>query len=52
MVQNYHRDAAYEPGTVMNLVLCNYNENKHISRINTSHNYKIVINSPEVYFGI
>jgi hypothetical protein len=25
---------------------------KHISRINTSDNYKIVINSPEVYFGI
>jgi hypothetical protein len=27
-------------------------KNKHISRINTSDNYKIVINSPEVYFGI
>jgi hypothetical protein len=25
---------------------------KHISRINTSVNYKIVINSPEVYLGI
>jgi hypothetical protein len=25
---------------------------KHISRLNTSDNYKIVINSPEVYFGI
>jgi hypothetical protein len=25
---------------------------KHISRINTSDNYKIVINSPEMYFGI
>jgi hypothetical protein len=25
---------------------------KHISRINTSDNYKIVINSPRVYFGI
>jgi hypothetical protein len=27
-------------------------KNKHISRINISGNYKIVINSPEVYFGI
>jgi hypothetical protein len=27
-------------------------KNKHISRINISVNYKIVINSPEVYFGI
>jgi hypothetical protein len=27
-------------------------KNKHISRINISDNYKIVINSPEVYFGI
>jgi hypothetical protein len=26
-------------------------ENKHISRINISDNYKIVINSPKVYFG-
>jgi hypothetical protein len=25
---------------------------KHMSRINTSDNYEIVINSPEVYFGI
>jgi hypothetical protein len=25
---------------------------KHNSRINTSDNYKIVINSPEVHFGI
>jgi hypothetical protein len=25
---------------------------KNISRINASDNYKIVINSPEVYFGI
>jgi hypothetical protein len=25
---------------------------KHISRINTSDNYKIVLNSLEVYFGI
>jgi hypothetical protein len=25
---------------------------KHISRINTSSNYTIVINSPEVYYGI
>jgi hypothetical protein len=27
-------------------------ENKHNSRINISGNYKIVINSPEVCFGI
>jgi hypothetical protein len=27
-------------------------KNKHIPRINISDNYKIVINSPEVYFGI
>jgi hypothetical protein len=27
-------------------------KNKHISRINNSGNYKIVINSPEVHFGI
>jgi hypothetical protein len=27
-------------------------KNKHISRINISDNYKIVINSPKVHFGI
>jgi hypothetical protein len=27
-------------------------KNKHISRINISGNYKIVINSPKVHFGI
>jgi hypothetical protein len=27
-------------------------KNKHISRINIYGNYKIVINSPEVFFGI
>jgi hypothetical protein len=27
-------------------------KNKHISRINISGNYKILINSPEVCFGI
>jgi hypothetical protein len=27
-------------------------KSKHISRINISDNYKIVINSPEVHFGI
>jgi hypothetical protein len=27
-------------------------KNKHISRINISDNHKIVINSPEVHFGI
>jgi hypothetical protein len=36
----------------MKLDLCNYKENKHKSRINISGNYKIVINSTEVYFGI
>jgi hypothetical protein len=36
----------------MNLDLCNYQENKHISRINISGIYKIVTNSPEVHFGI
>jgi hypothetical protein len=36
----------------MNLDLCNYHKNKNISRINISGNYKIVINSPEVYFDI
>jgi hypothetical protein len=36
----------------MNLVLCKYQENKHISGINISGHHKIVITSPEVYFGI
>jgi hypothetical protein len=36
----------------MNLDLCNYQENKHISRIYIFGNYKIVINSPEVHFGM
>jgi hypothetical protein len=36
----------------MDRELCNYKENKHISRINISYNHKIVINSPEVHFGI
>jgi hypothetical protein len=27
-------------------------KNKHISRINISYNYKIVVNSPGVHFGI
>jgi hypothetical protein len=36
----------------MDLELCNYKEKKHISRTNTSVNYKIVINSPEVHFVI
>jgi hypothetical protein len=27
-------------------------KNKHIARINTFGNYKIVVNSPEVHFGI
>jgi hypothetical protein len=36
----------------MELELCNFKENKHNSRINISANYKIVINLPEVCFGI
>jgi hypothetical protein len=36
----------------MKLDLCNYKKHKHISRINIYGNYKMVINSPEVYFGI
>jgi hypothetical protein len=36
----------------MELELCNFEENKHNSRINISGNYQIVINSPEVCFGI
>jgi hypothetical protein len=36
----------------MDLDLCNYKEKKHISRKNISDNYKIVINSQEVLFGI
>jgi hypothetical protein len=36
----------------MNLELCIFKEIKHISRINISDSHKIVINSPEIYFGI
>jgi hypothetical protein len=36
----------------MDLDLCNYQENKYNSRINSSVNYKIVINSPKVHLGI
>jgi hypothetical protein len=36
----------------MELELCNFKENKHNSRINISGNYKILINSPKVCFGI
>jgi hypothetical protein len=36
----------------MDLELCIFKENKHISRIIISDNYKIVINSPEVNFGM
>jgi hypothetical protein len=36
----------------MDLDLGNYKENKHISIINISDNHEIVINSPEVHFGI
>jgi hypothetical protein len=35
-----------------NLTYAIIKKNKNISRINISINYKIVINSPEVYFGI
>jgi hypothetical protein len=51
MVKNKARDATYTPRTIMDLDLCNYKENKHISRINICVNYKIVINSPHVHFG-
>jgi hypothetical protein len=40
--------AVYTPRTIMNLS----KKIKNISRINISDNHKIVINSPEVYFGI
>jgi hypothetical protein len=36
----------------MKLELRNLKKNKHNSRINIFGNYKIVINSPEVCFGI
>jgi hypothetical protein len=36
----------------MKLELCIYKENKHNSRINIFGIYKIVINSPEVCFGM
>jgi hypothetical protein len=52
MVQNYYRDAAHTPRTIMKLDFCNYQQNKHNSRINISVKYKIVINSPEVCCGI
>jgi hypothetical protein len=45
-------DATYTLRTIMGLELCNYKKNKHISRITIYDNYKIVINSPELHFGI
>jgi hypothetical protein len=35
-----------------NLIYAITKKIKHISRINISDNYKIVINSPKVHFGI
>jgi hypothetical protein len=35
-----------------NLTYAIIKKNKHISRINISDKYKIVINSPQVHFGI
>jgi hypothetical protein len=35
-----------------NLTYAIRKKNKYISRINISDNYKIVINSPEVLFGV
>jgi hypothetical protein len=52
MDQNYPRDAAYTPRTIMNLELCNFKENQAYSKNKYFCNHKIVINSPEVYFGI
>jgi hypothetical protein len=52
MVQNKPRDAAHTPRTIMKLELCIFKEIKHNSRINIFVDYKIVINSPEVCFGI
>jgi hypothetical protein len=37
---------------LLNLSHAFLKKNKHNSRINTSGNYIIAINSPEVYFGI
>jgi hypothetical protein len=37
---------------LLNLTYAITKKNKHISRINLSDKYKIVINSPEVHFGI
>jgi hypothetical protein len=41
----------YTPRTIIDLDLCN-KKIKNISRINICDNYKTVINSPEVHFGI
>jgi hypothetical protein len=40
------------PELLGNLTYATTKKNKHISRINISNNYKFVINSPEVHFGI
>jgi hypothetical protein len=40
------------PTDAIDLGLCIFKENRHISRININDNYKIVINSPEVHFGL
>jgi hypothetical protein len=45
------RHATYTPRATIDLGLCIYKENKHISRINIYDNYKIVINSTEVHLG-
>jgi hypothetical protein len=46
MVQHIHLELLW------NLSYAFSKKNKHNSRINISINYTIVINSPEVYFGI
>jgi hypothetical protein len=46
------RDATYTPRTMVNLIYAFLKKNKHNSRINISGNYKIVVNSLEVCFGI
>jgi hypothetical protein len=45
-IQHIHLELLYNLGYAFIKII------KHISRINISDNYKIVINSPEVHFGI
>jgi hypothetical protein len=45
-------DATYTPRNIMDLDLCNYKEKQAYFKNKYFWIYKIVINSPEVYFGI